>query len=207
VIDRGRFITLEGGEGVGKSTNLKFVESWLQAQGKSVLVTREPGGTPAGEKIRSVLLTVDGGPLCAETELLLVFAARAEHVRQVILPALEAGVWVLCDRFTDATYAYQGGGRKLDEERIGYLERWIQRGLQPDLTLLFDAPVAVGMARARNRGNPDRFESERLDFFERIRGAYLNRASRFNDRIRVIDASQSLTAVETAVQSELEKLL
>ncbi len=206
-MERGRLITLEGGEGVGKSTNLKSMESWLQKQGKTVLVTREPGGTPVGETIRSLLLTVGAEPLAGETELLLLFAARAEHIRKVIRPALGTGVWVLCDRFTDATYAYQGGGRGLDEQRIEYLEQWIQCGLRPDLTLLFDAPVEVGMARVRNRGKPDRFETEHLEFFGRIRSAYLKLASRFNDRIQVIDARQPLDEVETAVQTELEKLL
>jgi dTMP kinase len=204
---QGRFITLEGGEGVGKSTNLKFIENWLMDQGKPVFVTREPGGTPVGEAIRSLLLKVDSGPLSDEAELLLMFAARAEHIKKAIRPALAKGCWVLCDRFTDATYAYQGGGRGMDQHRIEYLERWIQCGLTPDLTLLFDAPVEVGMARARKRGDPDRFEIERRDFFERIRNAYLQLASRFEDRIRVIDASQSVEAVQIAVQSELTKWL
>lgn len=206
-MERGRFITLEGGEGVGKSTNLKFIENWLLDRGKAVVVTREPGGTPAGEAIRSVLLQVHEEPLSDEAELLLLFAARAEHIKKVIRPALARGCWVLCDRFTDATYAYQGGGRGLDEDRIEYLEQWIQGGLTPDLTFLFDAPVEVGMARARKRGDPDRFEIEKLDFFERIRSSYRKLASRFESRIRVIDAGQSIEAVQTAVRSELTKWL
>ncbi|MGR9105344.1 MAG: dTMP kinase [Gammaproteobacteria bacterium] len=205
---RGRFITLEGGEGLGKSTNLKFVESWLVNHGKDVLVTREPGGTRVGEAIRSLLLdAADRQALTDEAELLLIFAARAEHVQKVIRPALDLGRWVLCDRFTDATYAYQGSGRGLDEARIEYLEHWIQTGLAPDLTILFDAPVEVGLARARRRGDPDRFEREDRDFFERIRSGYLQRAMCFQQRIRVIDASCSLEAVQLAIQKELQELL
>ncbi|MGH8549973.1 MAG: dTMP kinase [Methylococcales bacterium] len=206
-MERGRFITLEGGEGLGKSTNLKFIENWLSDRGKQVLVTREPGGTPSGEAIRSVLLGVNDEALSGEAELLLLFAARAEHIKKVIRPALASGCWVLCDRFTDATYAYQGGGRGLAENRIEYLEHWIQGGLTPDLTFLFDAPVEVGIARARRRGDPDRFEIEDLDFFERIRSSYLKLASQSGDRIRVIDASQSIEAVQTAVRLELTKWL
>ncbi len=206
-MERGRFITLEGGEGVGKSTNLKFIENWLLDRGKKVVVSREPGGTPAGEAIRSVLLEVGEEPLSGEAELLLLFAARAEHIKKVIRPALASGCWVLCDRFTDATYAYQGGGRGLDEDRIEFLEHWIQSGLTPDLTFLFDAPVEIGIARARTRGVPDRFEIEKLDFFERIRCSYLKRAARFENRIRVIDASQPIEVVQRAVRSELTKWL
>ena len=204
---RGRFITLEGGEGLGKSTNLKCIEDWLSNHGKEVVVTREPGGTPVGEAIRAILLDVTQTSLCEEAELLLMFAARAEHIAQVIQPALERGCWVLCDRFTDATYAYQGGGRLVDENRIEYLEDWILGGLKPDLTLLFDAPIEVGLARAKTRGDPDRFEIEGLRFFERIRNRYLSRAARFQDRIRVIDANQPLPRVEAAVLRELKRLL
>ncbi|MGH8558852.1 MAG: dTMP kinase [Methylococcales bacterium] len=203
----GFFITLEGGEGLGKSTNLKFIENWLLDQGKQVIVTREPGGTPAGEDIRGVLLKIRDEPLSDEAEVLLMFAARSEHIKKVIRPSLEKGWWVLCDRFTDATYAYQGAGRGLNEDRIAYLEHWIQCGLRPDLTLLFDAPVEIGLARTGKRGDPDRFESEDLNFFERVRVAYLKLAARCPDRIRVIDANQSIEAVQTAVQSELKKWL
>ena len=206
-MQRGLFITLEGGEGVGKSTNLKFIEGCLKRRGKQVLVTREPGGTPLGESIRSLLLDSGGGPLLYESELLLLFAARAEHIDKVIRPALAQGIWVLCDRFTDATYAYQGGGRGLDAERIEYLEEWIQRELRPDLTFLFDAEVEIGMARARERGEPDRFEREDLEFFDKIRLAYLRLAHRFQHRIRVIDAGRPLAMVESAIESELMKLL
>lgn len=206
-MEQGRFITLEGGEGVGKSTNLRFLEDFLSIQGKSVVVTREPGGTAAGEKIRSILLAIEKEPLSHEAELLLMFAARAEHLKNVIRPALMNGCWVLCDRFTDATYAYQGGGRGVDEKRIEYLDHWIQGGLEPDLTLLFDTPVEIGMARVMERGNPDRFEIERLDFFGRIRTTYLDLAARYPERIRVIDAGQSIDLVQEAVQIELKKLL
>ena len=147
----GRFITLEGGEGVGKSSNLEFIRRHLEAAGKAVIVTREPGGTPLGEQVRGLLLDHRHNGMSADAELLLMFAARAEHLAQVIRPALAAGRWVLCDRFTDATYAYQGGGRGIATERIAVLETWVQGDLRPDLTLLLDAPVAVGMARA---GNP-----------------------------------------------------
>ena len=150
-----RLITLEGGEGVGKSTNLSFIEKHLRAQGVSLVTTREPGGTGLGESIRRLLL--EGDPMTAESELLLVFAARAEHLATVIRPALESGQWVLCDRFTDASYAYQGGGRGVPLDRIAWLESWVQRGQNPDLTILLDAPVAVGMSRARARGPGDRF--------------------------------------------------
>ncbi len=207
-MQRGCFITLEGGEGLGKSTNLKFIENWLFEQGKQVIVTREPGGTPAGEAIRGLLLEISDESLCDEAEVLLMFAARSEHIKKVIRPALEKGWWVLCDRFTDATYAYQGGGRGLNEDRIEYLEQWIQCGLRPDLTLLFDAPVEIGIARTGKRGESlDRFEIEGLDFFDRVRNAYLKLAARFPDRIRVIDAGQSIKAVQTDVQSELKKWL
>jgi dTMP kinase len=205
--DRGCFITLEGGEGVGKSTNLNFIEDFLLSHGKKVIVTREPGGTEFGESIRSLLLDVQNGPISNEAELLLLFAARAEHIKTVIRPALSSGAWVVCDRFTDATYAYQGGGRGLDESRIAYLEKWIQEGLRPDVTLLFDAPAEIGMARAKKRGKPDRFESERSDFYERIRSAYLKLASRHGERIRVIDAGQPIDAVQRDVENELKKWL
>lgn len=206
-MERGRFITLEGTEGVGKSTHLRFIENWLMDRGREVVVTREPGGTRAGEAIRSVLLGVDDQALSDQAELLLLFAARAEHLDKLIRPALERGSWVLCDRFTDATYAYQGGGRGMEERRIEYLEHWIQRGLKPDLTFLLDAPVEIGIARARKRGVPDRIETESLDFFERIRNAYLKLAHRFTDRIRVIDAAQPIEAVQAAIGDELMKWL
>ena len=200
-----RLITLEGGEGVGKSTNLAFIESHLKAQGVALITTREPGGTPLGESIRGLLL--DGDPMTAEAELLLVFAARAEHLATVIRPALESGQWVLCDRFTDASYAYQGGGRGVPLERIAWLETWIQAGLNPDLTLLLDAPIAVGMGRARARGLGDRFEQETNPFFERVRAAYLARAQAAPHRVCRIDAAKPLALVQAAIAAALDGLL
>jgi len=193
---RGRFITLEGGEGAGKSTVLDALRTLLAATGVDVVVTREPGGTPVGEAIRSVLLDprLHGG-IAAETELLLMFAARAQHVRETIAPALAVGRWVLSDRFTDASYAYQGGGRGQPNQRIAELERWAADGLQPDLTLLLDLPVGVGLARARGRGPADRIELETQDFFERVRAAYRARAAAQPARFRIIDAGQPLDAV------------
>jgi dTMP kinase len=203
----GRFITLEGGEGVGKSTNLEFVRQHLEATGKSVTVTREPGGTPLGEQIRALLLDHRHDGMSADTELLLMFAARAQHIAQLIHPALARGQWVLCDRFTDATYAYQGGGRGIAAERIALLETWVQGALRPDLTLLLDAPVAVGMSRAGRRGMADRFEREELAFFERVRHSYLDQARRFPERYRVIDAGQALDAVQDQLRRTLDDFL
>lgn len=199
-----RFITLEGGEGLGKSTNLRFIEQYLCARGISVLMTREPGGTALGEAIRGLLLNFDG--VEPEAELLLLFAARAQHLRTVIEPALHAGTWVVSDRFTDASHAYQGGGRGLDPAMIGALERWVQGGLAPDLTLLFDAPVEIGLERARSRGQADRFEAEHPDFFNRVRQAYLDLAARFPGRIRVIDAARPLNAVQADIAARLDAL-
>ncbi|MBS1213164.1 MAG: thymidylate kinase [Proteobacteria bacterium] len=196
---KGKFITLEGGEGTGKSTNLAFVKDCLEAIGQRVVVTREPGGTAMGEQVRSILL--GNGTVAPAAELLLVFAARAQHVEQVIKPALAAGDWVVCDRFTDASYAYQGGGRGIDREVIAALEAFVQLGLQPDLTLLFDAPVEVGMTRARRRGAADRFETEDSAFFERIRAAYLEQFRRFPQRIRLVDASRPLEEVQAQIET------
>ncbi len=198
---RGRFITLEGGEGAGKTTQLRHLVDWLQGQGVDPLVTREPGGTAAAERIRALLLDSANADLSADAELLLVFAARADHLAQCIEPALAAGRWVLCDRFTDATYAYQGGGRGLDRARIEALERFVQRGLQPDLTLLFDLSVASGLARARQRSAPDRFEAEDLTFFERVRTAYRQIAEHSADRVCLIDAGQAELAVAAEVRA------
>lgn len=203
---RGLFITLEGGEGAGKSTSLAFIEHWLGQAGKTVLVTREPGGTDVGEGVRELLLHARDSDITPDAELLLVFAARADHLRKVIEPALAAGRIVVCDRFTDATYAYQGGGRGIARARIASLENWVQDGLRPDLTLLFDLPVEVGLARARRRSDPDRFEREDADFFERVRGVYLAAAAREPERIRVIDATQPPDAVEARLAKILEGL-
>jgi dTMP kinase len=204
----GRFITLEGGEGVGKSSNLEFIRRHLEAAGKTVIVTREPGGTPLGEQVRALLLDHRHDGMSADAELLLMFAARAEHLAQVIRPALAAGKWVLCDRFTDATYAYQGGGRGIAAERIAALETWVQGDLRPDLTLLLDAPVAVGMGRAgRRAANADRFEREQTAFFEQVRHTYLELAKRCAKRYRIIDASQTLNAVQDQLRRELDTFL
>ncbi|OGT19724.1 MAG: dTMP kinase [Gammaproteobacteria bacterium RBG_16_57_12] len=200
---RGKFITLEGSEGAGKSTNLAFIRQLLEQAGRQVIVTREPGGTPLGEQIRSLLLNHHKDAMTSDTELLLMFAARAQHIAQVIRPALSAGNYVLCDRFTDATYAYQGGGRGIDSMRIAALEAWVQGDLRPDLTIYLDVPVEIGLARAGARSNPDRFESEEQDFFVRVRARYLDMARRFPLRYRVIDASQPLEAV----QRQLAKVL
>jgi dTMP kinase len=203
---RGELITLEGGEGAGKSTQLTHIADWLRSKGRDVVVTREPGGTNIGERIREILLHHRGG-MTVETETLLMFAARAEHLTQVIRPSLAAGKTVLCDRFTDATYAYQGGGRGLPRERIAELERAVQAGLQPQLTILLDLPTDVGLARAGQRGVFDRFESEQREFFERVRAAYLEAATREPGRFRVIDASRPETDVTRAITAALEAFL
>jgi dTMP kinase len=192
---RGRLITLEGGEGAGKSTLLRGLEAHLRAQGVDLVVTREPGGTPVGEAVRGVVLDAANNELCAEAELLLMFASRAQLVRQVIEPALAAGRWVLCDRFTDASFAYQGGGRGQPVERIQALEAWAALGLKPDITLLLDLPVSTGRARAAGRGEADRIEVEGDSFFERVRGTYRARAVAEPARFRMLDASASAADV------------
>lgn len=202
----GLFITLEGGEGAGKTTSIAFVRAFLEQAGRKVLVTREPGGTPLGEKIRALLLE-GREDMHADTELLLMFAARAEHVARVVQPALAAGTDVVCDRFTDATYAYQGGGRGVAATRIAALEEWVQQGLRPDLTLLLDIPVEQGLTRAGQRSAPDRFEREARAFFERVREAYLAIAAREPQRVKVIDASKDLAQVEQQLRAVLEALV
>jgi dTMP kinase len=197
----GRLITLEGGEGAGKSTVLAAVRELLAARGVDVVVTREPGGTPAGEAIRRVLLDAELRGMCAETELLLMFASRAQLVRELVQPALAAGRWVLSDRFTDASFAYQGGGRGQPLQRIADLERWAAADIRPDLTLLLDLPVADGLKRATGRGAPDRIEMENVEFFERIRGAYRQRAQAEPQRFRLIDASRTLEGVLAQVRA------
>jgi dTMP kinase len=202
----GRFITLEGGEGAGKSTNLAYVQRHLEQAGLDVIVTREPGGTALGERIRSLLLDPDSH-IQVDTELLLMFAARAQHLQEKIFPALERGTWVLCDRFTDATYAYQGGGRGLDERRIGVLEEWVQSGFQPSMTLLFDIPVETGLERAGRRGALDRFEQEKAAFFNNVRQNYLRRAGEDPARFRVIDAGKELAAVQLQLDEIIAELI
>jgi dTMP kinase len=192
---RGKFISLEGGEGAGKSTLLAGLREYVEQHGIKLVQTREPGGTSLGEAVRGIVLDPARSDLAAETELLLMFASRAQLVREVIEPALNAGQWVLCDRFADASYAYQGGGRGQPVERIAELERWACAGVKPDLTLLLDLPVATGRARAAGRGDADRIEVEADTFFERVRASYRERAAAEPDRFRVIDASQSPASV------------
>jgi len=196
---KGKFITIEGIEGAGKSTCMAVAAAELESRGKRLVQTREPGGTELGEDLRELLLGHKHTGMADDTELLLMFAARAEHLQQKVQPALDRGEWVLCDRFTDATYAYQGGGRGLDERRIEALENWVQGELRPDLTLLMDLPVAQGMERAGKRSAPDRFESEAFEFFEKVRQRYLQIASAEPARVRVIDASASLDLVSAAI--------
>jgi len=204
---RGRFITLEGVEGVGKSTQLQAICARLREHGLTVLETREPGGTPEADEIRATLLKVRSGGFDPMAELLLMFAARAVHVEKLIRPALATGSWVVCDRFTDASFAYQGGGRGIISSRIAALERMVLKGLKPDLTLLLDVPVSVGMARARQRGSLDRFEQEQDAFFQRVRRVYLARARREPRRIRVVDAGQDLVAVRRDVVAIIDSVL
>jgi len=204
---RGKFITFEGGEGAGKSTQAGLLAARLTAQGIDVVLTREPGGSAGAEIIRHVILSGAAKPLGPDVEAVLFAAARADHLDHVIRPALERGSWVVCDRFTDASFAYQGGGRAIDEGFIHSLEAQVQKGRQPDLTLLFDAPVDIGMARAKRRGSDDRMEAETVAFFERVREAYLRRAVSFPQRIKTIDAARPLDEVQAAVAAQLQKLV
>ena len=199
----GRLITLEGGEGAGKSTVLEAARARLESHGIDVVVTREPGGTALGEAVRAIVLDPARRDLCGESELLLMFAARAQLVRELIRPALDAGRWVLSDRFTDASYAYQGGGRGQPEHRIADLEEWAA-AMRPDLTLLLDVPVAVGLARAGNRGQADRIEQENGDFFERVRATYRARAAAEPERFRIIDASRPVAEVRAAACAAID---
>jgi dTMP kinase len=192
---RGKLITLEGIDGAGKSTHLAWLADHLRRRDRSVRMTREPGGTALGESLRALLLDPTK-TMNAETETLLMFAARREHLDHVIEPALARGEWIVCDRFTDATFAYQGGGRGVDWERLRTLEKWVQRGLEADLTLLFDVPCAVGRDRAGHARGADRFEQEEHDFFERVRAAYLRRAAEAPERIKVLNATRSIAQVQ-----------
>ena len=204
---RGRFITMEGIEGVGKSTNMAFVQQYLEAKNIPLVLSREPGGTALGEKIRELLLDHRNQSMADDTELLLMFAARAQHLNELILPALEQGKWVLCDRFTDATYAYQGGGRGISAARIAQLEEWVQGELRPDVTLLLDAPTDIGLARAAGREQAaDRFEREKQAFFEKVRNCYLEMARAQPQRYRIIDASQSLDQVTMQLRNVMDAL-
>lgn len=207
----GQFITLEGTEGGGKSTNLVYIQQWLEEKGIEVVVTREPGGTPISEAVRQILLDPTYDEMTAETELLLMFAARNQHIQQTILPALADGKWVVSDRFTDASYAYQGGARGMDYQRIAQLEDWVQQGFVPAMTFVFDLPIEEGMRRVAARSNLtgqaiDRFEKEKSDFFEKVRHAYLHRAQQAPERYQVLDAAQPLTNVQSQIQSRLTQL-
>ncbi len=199
----GRFITFEGIEGAGKSCNISHAGMLLKNSAKPVMLTREPGGTPLGESLRELLLGHKHDDISSTAELLLMFAARAQHLQSKILPALERGEWVICDRFTDATYAYQGGGRNLDTAAIAALESLVQGERRPDLTILLDLPVSMGLERAGNRSAPDRFEREKHDFFERVRSAYLQIAERDPQRVKVVDASLPLEQVQQQINSAL----
>ncbi|NOQ81237.1 MAG: dTMP kinase [Methylophaga sp.] len=201
----GRFISLEGGEGVGKTTNIAYIQSLLEEQNISVLLTREPGGTPLAGAMRQLLLDKNQEEITEQAELLMMFAARAQHIKHVIKPALERGVWVLCDRFTDSTYAYQGGGRAMDLTAINWLENFVHGELRPDLTLLLDAPVQVGMSRVAQRGKLDRFELEKITFFEKVRQAYLALAEQQPERIKVVDATQTLELVQASIHQSISQ--
>lgn len=202
----GKFITLEGGEGTGKTTNIAFICEHLRQAGLTVVATREPGGTALGEALRGLLLDHQYQEMHADTELLMMFAARAQHIQEVILPALRAGQWVVCDRFTDATFAYQGGGRGIAAHRIEQLEQWVQGELRPDCTIVLDVSVETGMQRAGKRGALDRFETETVDFFNRIRATYLARAKQFPNRFQVVDAAQPLLQVQDQLGKILDQL-
>ena len=201
---RGKFITIEGTEGVGKTTNIQFIQDWMQAKKLPFVATREPGGTPLAEQIRDLLLSPRDELVCDTAELLLMFAGRAQHLHQVIEPSLEEGAWVLCDRFTDATYAYQGAGRNMRDDLIAELEMIVQGSLRPDLTLILDIPVELGLKRASDRSEPDRFELEKAEFFELVRNGYLKIAEQNPHRCVVIDASQPLADVQRDINIALE---
>jgi dTMP kinase len=204
----GKFITLEGTEGAGKSTNLIYIEQWLSAKGVEVVTTREPGGTKVGEEVRAILLNTDNQAMTADTELMLMFAARNQHLQEKILPALKAGKWVISDRFTDASYAYQGAARGIEYKRILELEQWVQQGFHPNMTFVFDLSVEEGMKRVKARGEvTDRFEEEKQTFFEKVRSAYINRANQSPSRYTILDASQKLENVQQQIDKTLLKLI
>jgi dTMP kinase len=203
-----KFLTIEGIEGVGKSTAVKFIQQYLTQHNQQFIVTREPGGTVIAEQIRHILLTPNTEErMTIDTELLLMFASRAQHIAHVILPALQAKKWVVSDRFVDATYAYQGGGREMQMAQINQLDQWIVGQVQPRRTILLDAPAAIGLARAKHRGPQDRIEQEKVDFFERVRAVYLERAAKFSHRFIIVDATQSLEQVQAELANILAELI
>ena len=205
--NKGLFITFEGVEGAGKTTNIAYIAKKIEGAGHEILLTREPGGTALGEAIRELLISKDFPEMHQDTELLLMFAARVEHLQRKIIPALNAGKWVLCDRFTDATYAYQGAGRGIDVEHIKLLENLVQGTLRPDYTFLFDLDADIGMARAQSRGESDRFEQQHIDFFNRVRNQYLKMASDDVERYRIVNAQHDLETVQTQIDSLLSQIL
>ncbi|MFT6389171.1 MAG: dTMP kinase [Cellvibrionaceae bacterium] len=204
---KGKFITIEGSEGVGKSTNITFIQQYLNQKGIELQTTREPGGTPLAEQIRELLLAKRNESVDATAELLLMFAARSQHLNTLILPAIASGEWVLCDRFTDSTYAYQGGGRGLDQSLIAKLEVIVQKEIQPDLTIYLDIDVRQGLERVSQRAELDRFESEKIDFFERVRQSYLDRANSQTSRYRIVDAGKPLVEVQKNIAFILDNYL
>ncbi|MCU7798818.1 MAG: dTMP kinase [gamma proteobacterium symbiont of Lucinoma myriamae] len=203
---KGKFISIEGSEGSGKSTNINFIQDYLKQKNIPFILTREPGGTPIAEKIRDLLLDKANTRLCDDAELLLMFAARAQHLNELIIPALESGKWVISDRFTDASYAYQGGGRGLSWQKIAQLEEWVQGDLRPDATILLDIPVDKGMERVRRRGETDRFEQEQLSFLNRIRDTYLKLAAENPERFYIIDTLPEIEEVHKQLHQVMEQL-
>lgn len=204
---KGLFVVLEGGEGVGKTTNLQFIQYYLQQQNIPFQVSREPGGTPLAEELREIILQKREEPVADITELLLMFAARAQHLTQKVMPVLASGQWLVCDRFTDATFAYQGGGRQLSKSLIMQLEQIVQGDLRPDCVILLDAPIEVGSARAVARAELDRMESEQAEFHQRVRDSYLERVKQAPEKYALIDASKSLAEVQAQLAEVLEQLI
>ena len=205
-MSRGKFITIDGLEGAGKSTQIDFIKKYLSDRNRDVFLTREPGGTDLGERLRVLLLDKNIDAMNSDTELLLIFAARNEHVKKVIVPKLEQGVWVISDRFTDASYAYQGGGRGIPLERIGELEQWTLQDFVPDMTFLLDLDVELGLSRVEQRGEKDRFEEEHKDFFNKVREIFSNRASKYPERIKLIDASKNIDETSSQIKKILDLL-